>query len=178
MATYKNREVTILQEVPYTGSDKLVISYRDPNMGTEVVSKGAVEFTQDEIDNLSKAEKQRSEDRQKSFDEQIKAKEDEKKRRVDLAKEKDEAKKKGLPENAYLKNKRYHVGEQVTVDGVVYSSRTPNNQGNAPSEKSEFWTVITPPDESQTARISSSALVPAPITVNPDAQKTTEKAKK
>lgn len=39
MITYKNREVDIIQEIPISGTDRVVIQYHEPGLGTEIVPK-------------------------------------------------------------------------------------------------------------------------------------------
>lgn len=50
MAKYKNREVTIIQELPHPQGDLVQIEHKEPGtMGTEIVSRSQVYLNKDEM---------------------------------------------------------------------------------------------------------------------------------
>lgn len=47
MHTYKNRPVDIIQEIPTSGTDRVVIQHHEPGLGTEIVPKKDVVETKE-----------------------------------------------------------------------------------------------------------------------------------
>jgi hypothetical protein len=142
MAIYKNRLVDIISHIPFTGKDRVQIQHREPGLGTEIVDKGALELTKEEVDRLNKEDEHHIVERKKAFEDQVKAQDEANKKEVEYHKEVHEAQKKGLPKNAWLKNATYKINEEVLVDGVAYRSNVNNNTGNQPAEGSKHWTVM------------------------------------
>lgn len=55
MAKYKNREVTILKELPHPNGDQVEIEHKDLNVGKEIVPRKDVTLSQEEMGEVLKA---------------------------------------------------------------------------------------------------------------------------
>lgn len=54
MAKYRNREVTVLQELPNPGNDMVEIEHRDLITGKEIVPRGDVTVSDEEMETIRK----------------------------------------------------------------------------------------------------------------------------
>jgi hypothetical protein len=173
MATYNGREVQIVNHLPATDPDRVLIKYTDSG-STEIVSKGAVDWTADEIRKQSDDEKKQADRRVKEHEERAKAKEDRAKLEADYRKEVEAARQKGLPHNVWLKSGVYNKGDQVTVDGVLYRSRMNDNQGNAPSDKEDSgWHRVNQPITNEVPQVDNTTKVPLgkPVVIGEEGNK-------
>lgn len=173
MATYNGREVQIVNHIPATDPDRVLIKYADSG-NTEIVSKGAVDWTADEIRKQSEEDKKHADRRVKEHEERAKAKEDRAKLEVEYRKEVEQARKDGKPQNVWLKNGVYNKGDQVTVDGVLYRSRMNDNQGNQPSDKEDSgWHRVQQPITNEVPQTDSTTKVPLgkPVVIGDEANK-------
>lgn len=146
MAFYKGREVQIVTDRPhkFTDRDQVLIQHSDdPSLGTEVVDRRQLVFSEEEIDAMLEQEKADMEARRESFQSDLKRREDEEKKSAEFQQEVAKAREDGKPANIYLKSATYNKGDQVVdEDGVLYRSRTNGNLGNAPGKDSDYWSVV------------------------------------
>lgn len=55
MATYKNREVSIVKELPHPNGDQVAIEHKDLSLGTEIVPRKEVTLSPKEMEEVKKA---------------------------------------------------------------------------------------------------------------------------
>lgn len=171
MALLNNREVQVVTDRPHRYTDRnqvLVQHVEDPSLGTEVVDRARLVFSEDELNKMIEEEEKDMKARRESFQRDLKTREEEEKKSKAHQEEVQKARENEKPRNIWLKTGVYQKGDQVVDEkGVLYRSRANDNEGNQPSDKSDFWSVVIT-DRSGTAPVAAPANVlqtPTPQTI-------------